>query len=306
MKKYKPLTWEHAIGLAAPHTWAASVLPVLLGAVLSLVLTRTCRIILFFCTLFISVLMQSAVNTINDYSDFVNKTDTRENSDDPADAILVYNEIDPKRVLVLGLAYLAAAACAGVYVVICTGLVPLLIGICGGLVILLYSFGRFPISRLPIGEAVSGIVMGGLITFAVFVALCGQINLRVLYYSLPLVFGIGMVMLTNNTSDIERDIPGGRKTLPVILGRAKAVLFYRLILLIWILIIAWIVFHDFFRGILLLPLVIICAAFPIRDQMRLPLTAGSRGLAMPGIIRINVILGLGYMAMILVSAFIRL
>ena len=99
--------------LAAPHTWAASVMPALLGTALAaregvsdplmgLLLTAVC------------VLMQSAVNTFNDYSDFIKGTDTLENSPDADDAVMVYDRPSPRRVLFLGFAFLLAAALCAV------------------------------------------------------------------------------------------------------------------------------------------------------------------------------------------------
>ena len=99
--------------LAAPHTWAASVMPALLGTVLAaregvseplmcLLLTAVC------------VLMQSAVNTFNDYSDFIKGTDTLENSPDADDAVMVHDRPSPRRVLILGFAFLLAAALCAV------------------------------------------------------------------------------------------------------------------------------------------------------------------------------------------------
>jgi len=291
------------LGLAAPHTWAASVMPVMLGAVLSVALTGLCVIPILLCVLPIAVLMQAAVNTINDYCDFIKQTDTKDNSDDPADAILVYHQLNPKHVLILGFAFLGVASFVGIYVTLRTGPIPLLIGILGGLVIVLYSFGRQPISYLPIGELVSGCVMGGLITLAVFIALSGQVDFRILYYATPLVLGIGMIMFTNNTSDIERDASAGRKTLSVLVGRVRAVLLYRLTMAAWVLLIGHIVMRDFHGGFILFPLLLLCAAVPMGKQLRQPLTPELRGRAMPGIMSINLILGFGYMSMILFHSF---
>ena len=141
---YQPLKWKHIVGLAAPHTWPASVLPTLLGVALSFALAGRWDPVVSLCLLVAAVMMQCAVNTFNDYADFIKNTDTIENSDDPSDAILVYNRLNPRTIRVLGFSFLAIAALAGVWVTIRAGFIPLIIGIIGGAVVLLYSFGKTP------------------------------------------------------------------------------------------------------------------------------------------------------------------
>ena len=50
---------------------------------------------------------------------------------------------------------------------------------------------------------------------------------------LPLMIGIGMILATNNTCDIEKDIASKRHTLAVTLGREQAPMFYKLALIVW-------------------------------------------------------------------------
>lgn len=299
--KYQKLSVKMAVGLAAPHTWAASILPVLLGTVLAASHHGAFDFLLFGCVLCISVLMQSAVNALNDYYDFVKGTDTKENSDDPSDAVLVYNNINPKAVLGLGASFLTAAALIGIYVVFRCGIEPLIIGLAGGLVIVLYSAGSHPLSYYPVGEVVSGVVMGGLIPLAVYNVMTGSISMFVLYQSVPVIIGIGMIMFTNNISDIERDILAGRKTFAVLIGRRIATKVYRLMMTFWILCIAHMVFWHFRTGLWLLP-VAIGLEFPVLKQaFRLPYTAQSRGPAMGMILKANILSGLLYMLMIAVG-----
>ena len=290
-----------AFWLAAPHTWAASILPVLLGTMLSAAHYGAFDVLLFACVLCICVLMQSSVNALNDYYDFVKGTDSLENSDDPSDAVLVYNDIDPQAVFRLGAAFLAAAALLGGYVVYRCGMEPLIIGAVGGLVIVLYSAGKHPLSYYPIGEMVSGVVMGGLIPLAVYNVLTGEMDAQMLYLSAPVIIGIAMIMYTNNISDIERDIPAGRKTLPVLLGRPLAVKAYRLAVILWLLCMAHLVFYHFRMGLVLMPVMLLLGKPVLRTVFRLPFTAETRGAAMGTIMKANVLFGVGYMLMIAVG-----
>jgi 1,4-dihydroxy-2-naphthoate octaprenyltransferase len=222
-----------ALRLAAPHTWPpAAIGPALLGILLALDFTGRFSPLLSLVLLLIVILMQSAANTLNDYYDFMKGLDTRENSGDPEDAVLVYNRINPKTVQGLALGFLAAAGLLGVYVTAASGPAPLLAGLTGAAAVVLYSASPLPISFLPLGELVSGLVMGGLIPFGVYTALTGRLDFLILPLSLPCVIGVGLVMMTNNLCDIERDALAGRKTLPLLLGREKARKLYLLLFIL--------------------------------------------------------------------------
>jgi 1,4-dihydroxy-2-naphthoate octaprenyltransferase len=232
----KRLTPLMALRLAAPHTWLpASLTPMILGALLAADFTGRFLPLLSAALLLIVILMQSAVNTFNDYFDFVKGVDTEENSDDPKDAVLVYNRVNPKSVLHLAIGFLAAAALLGVYVVFSSGPAPLIAGLIGGITVVLYSTSPWPVSYLPLGELVSGFVMGGLIPFGVYTALTGQTDFSIILLGFPCVIGVGLVMMTNNLCDIERDTLAGRKTLPRLLGRERGRKLYLLLFLLMLL-----------------------------------------------------------------------
>ncbi len=223
-----------AIQLAAPQTWTASLGPSVfavllcalrgrpLGAARALLLPLAC------------VLLQSAVNTLNDYFDFVKGADSVDDCVEQSDATLVYGDAEPKRALALGLAYLAAGACLGLLACVDRGLTPLLIGLAGVLVVWCYSAGPVPLSYLPCGEAVSGLMMGGLIPLGIAACADGKLHAEVLAFSLPLMLGIALIMMSNNGCDIEKDLRAGRRTLPAVLGRERTLRLYRTLCRVWL------------------------------------------------------------------------
>ena len=160
---YGRLTPRMAWQLAAPHTWPAAILPVLVAAAAAAVTSFSISATMVCVLLVICVLMQSAVNTFNDYYDYVKGADSADDNVDPTDAVLVYNNVNPRAALALAVGFLAAAFLLGAYVIWIAGWIPLAIGAAGAVVVVLYSAGKTPISYLPIGELVSGFVMGGLI-----------------------------------------------------------------------------------------------------------------------------------------------
>jgi len=249
----------------------------------------------------IVVLMQSSVNTFNDYYDYVKGTDSDDDFVDPSDAVLVYNNVNPRSALFLAIGFLAAAFLLGVYAIAVAGFVPLVIALIGALFVVLYSAGSSPISYLPLGEVVSGVVMGGLIPLAAYQVLTGVLDFTVLLWAIPTMLGVGLIMFTNNTCDIERDIPAGRKTLPVVLGRERAVKAYRAALIVWAIDIVVNVALWFTPGLLVLPFMLLAAYPQLKALFANPFTPERRLQAMPQILGVNITLGAFYAASILAS-----
>lgn len=293
---YSPLTPSLAFQLAAPHTWVAAIMPVLFSIEYSAITySGKVSILLALILLAICILMQSAVNVLNDYFDFKKGTDSAENSSDDAfDAVLVYNNLNPKSVCSLAIGFLIVAAGMGFYLVYLTGWILLVIGLIGALIVFLYSGGKTPISYMPIGELVSGFVMGGLIPLACCYTLSGVFEPLVLLVALPFIFGIGMILFTNNTCDIEKDINAQRKTISVVLGRDMAPNYYHVAILVWIVLIAVLV-GLFYPAGMPIVMIMVLAAFPVlRAILNNPLNQKTRDAAMSQIVMLNVILGAFY------------
>jgi 1,4-dihydroxy-2-naphthoate octaprenyltransferase len=235
MEQWNTLTPKLALWLAAPHTWPASVYPALFGELYCLLAGYTLHFYVGVALLCACVLMQSAVNTFNDYFDFMKGTDTEEDCVEVNDSVLVYSHLNPSHVMILGIAYLGAAILLALPWVITAGIAPLLVGAVGVAAVLFYSGGPVPLSYLPVGECISGIVMGGLIPLGILAVATGGFQWMVLGAALPFILGIGLIMMTNNSCDIEKDIEAERHTLPALLGRKRAVICYRCLIIVWIL-----------------------------------------------------------------------
>ena len=292
-RRYNALTPRLALQLAAPHTWAASVFPALTGILYCIYRSfgiSAAEAVLLFAA---CVLMQSAVNTFNDYMDFVKGTDSLEDNLEEGDAVLLYAGVDPVQVRNLAFAFLGTAAVIGIGFTVRRGPVPLLIGIIGGLIVLLYSGGPLPISYLPVGEIVSGFVMGAMIPLGIVSAVTGGIHPEILPLCLPLVTGIGLIMMTNNTCDIEKDERAGRKTFPNCIGRERAVAAYRAAVVFWMI---TIIFYGAMlsRMTMIAALVLVAAAYmPVfRFLLHSPLTQSTRVAQMKGVLKANICSGM--------------
>lgn len=298
---YSALTPKLMVQLAAPHTWPAAIMPCLFAYATACVATRTSSILTTIVLLCICILMQASVNTFNDYYDYVKGADSKDDNVDPTDAVLVYNNVNPKHVLVFAIALLVVAFGLGAYIIAIAGVIPLIIGIIGAIIVVLYSAGKTPISYLPIGEYVSGLVMGGLIPLACYQALTLQLNFLMLIWAIPFIIGIGLIMMTNNTCDIEKDRLSKRKTLPTLLGRPKAKALYHTLIVVWFVAIVAVISLWFTPG-LLVCLFMILAGYPIALALwRNPLSGQTRIAAMGSIASLNVALGAFYAAAVFAS-----
>ena len=300
--QYRPLTAKQALQLAAPHTWAASVCPTLFGICYSRLMGFPLGPFRAAAVLAACVFLQSAVNTLNDYVDFVKGTDSASDNVEVTDAVLVYGGIDPKSARNLGFLYLFAGLLSGLAASVGAGPVPLLIGAVGGATVLLYSGGPLPVSSLPLGEVVSGFVMGGLIPLGTAACADGKLHPEILFYSLPLIIGIGLIMMSNNGCDIEKDIRAGRRTLPMFLGRERTLKLYRFLTVFWILLLFVLpVLLTGRRGFLCGVLLLLFARERFRNILALQLRPEQRVLQMKGIVAAN-IFGNGALIVTLMAA----
>lgn len=298
---YNRFTAKMAFDLAAPHTWPASIAPVAIAASLAIATGYPISATLTIALLGICILMQSSVNTFNDYYDYVKGTDSSDDDVDPTDAVLIYNNVNPTCALVYAIALLVAAFILGVYVIYHAGPIPLAIGVIGAVFVVLYSAGKTPISYLPLGEAVSGIVMGGLIPLACYQVLTGFLTPLAVLWAVPEILGIGLIMFTNNTCDIEKDAAAHRRTLSVLLNREKARKLYHAIMWLWLIAIILIVGIFFTQGLIMLPFLLL-STYPLLKALRNnPLAPQSRQAAMSQICSVNIALGAWYAAAILAS-----
>lgn len=285
-----------ALQIAAPHTWPAAILPALIAMACAAANGYAVSAVMALVLLAICILMQAAVNTFNDYYDYVKGSDSAEDDVDPTDAVLVYNNVNPRSALMLAVGFLVVAFALGAYVIWQAGWIPLVIGIVGAIVVVLYSAGKTPISYLPIGELMSGFVMGGLIPLACYQALTKCFDPLMLAWALPTIIGVGLIMLTNNTCDVEKDIESGRKTLPVLLGRSRARTLYHALVWIWIALIIVNVLIWFSGGWPVLVFMLAASIPLLKALLSNPLAPSARIGAMAQICSVNIALGAFYAA----------
>ena len=290
--KNNNLTLKLALQLAAPHTWIASIGPVIFGILFCKLEKYPLSFEKSILLILASISMQSSVNTLNDYVDFIKGNDSEKDYVEESDAVLIYNSVPPKQVLILGIIYLVLGA--------------LVIGSIGGIIIFLYSGGPYPISYLPIGELVSGFVMGILIPLGVVAVSDGKLHKEIFLHALPLMIGIGLIMMTNNGCDIEKDLEAKRWTLAVLLGRKNIKNLYYILIVIWLLMISFLAIWLLGIVGLITPVLILfeyrCFKFLITSE----LLAYKRVEQMKNIVKANIIVNMAYFTAILMKIIIEM
>lgn len=193
--------------------------------------------LLFFLSMIIFDMTTTAINNLMDYQ----KAKDEGYKDEVN--IIGQEKLSEKLVVRLIVTMLFIAFLLGIILVFRTNIILLLIGAVCFFIGIFYTFGPVPISRMPLGEPISGLTMGfGIFFIAAFVnvepgtllslAFEGTrfivegdmvLILSLFLVSLPAVFLIANIMLANNTCDLEQDILNHRYTLPFYIGKKRAV-----------------------------------------------------------------------------------
>lgn len=233
----KKITLPIAIdAMTLPAVLLSATAPALVGILLAIEKIGQIPPLLTICLLLIPTLMNTAVNILNDYFDYISGNDTNDNIAYESDAPFAYHQVEnPKPALWVGTGLFLLAGLMGIYVIVAAGILPAIIGAVGGIIAITYSGTKVATSYLPIGEPLAGFTMGGLIPLGVYAALTGEIDWMVLYKTIPMMLIVTQFMLLNNTCDRERDRLAGRKTLPILIGQKKAQKLANVLSVIWLL-----------------------------------------------------------------------
>lgn len=264
------------------QTKIASVFPFLIGVLFvnfryqSFSLLNT---IIFFVAMFTFDLTTTAINNYMDYKKATTDTYRKERN------IIGQQKIAESTVILTIIVLLTCATSLGLWLVYRTDLFVLFVGMLCFAIGIFYTFGPIPLSRMPLGEAFSGIAMGfGIVFLAVYVNAYDHgivqfiwegrtisfyadllLLLEIFLISIPSMFTIANLMLANNICDLEEDIHNHRFTLPYYIGKKYAVwLFNSLYVLSFVALIVAVLFG------LLPPLVLLTlvAGFEVYRQVK--------------------------------------
>ncbi len=228
------------------QTKAASMIPFAAGTVYACYRFRSFNLKNFALMLVSLLTFDMATTAINNYIDYKTARKKSGYGFEKHNAI-VRDNIKEREALAVIFILVSIAVIAGFMLFLNTNITVLILGMVSFAVGVLYTAGPVPISRIPLGEVFSGFFMGFIIPFLSFyihvadkqvltVAIQDGIldikmNLSetaaVFIYSVPAVAGIANIMLANNICDIEDDLENKRYTLPIYIGKEKALVVFR-------------------------------------------------------------------------------
>ena len=204
-----------------PHSYPASIAPVLFGATYALGYEIKFSILKFILFLLACLLIQAATNLFNEYYDYKHGLDKIDS--EGISGSIVKGNLSPREVMVGALVLYALAFVLGLILTFITSFYVLLVGLVCMLAGYFYTGGKYPIAYSPFGEVVSGFFMGTIIISLSFYFQTGYVNTDIIVVSLPLFIMIGTILLANNIRDLDNDKESGRRTYAILVGRNNAI-----------------------------------------------------------------------------------
>ena len=232
------------IELVELRTKIASVIPFVVGLLYSIWTFGNFNSVnmgLFFVGMLCFDMATTVMNNLMDYVKAKNETYRQEEN------IIGTSSLTVKEATMIFGSLVGVATIIGIILVMRTNIVLLFVGMLCFVIGIFYTFGPIPISRMPLGEVLSGVTMGfGIFWIVIFlnspeasfawmgleegmliVRLALLDHLKVALLSLPLVCTIANIMLSNNLCDLETDITNHRYTLVYYIGKPTALTLYQ-------------------------------------------------------------------------------
>lgn len=212
----------------------ASIVPILLGAVIAWVVTETFDWGLFLLTLVAGVCLHVGTNVANDYFDHVS-TDDEINTEfvrpfTGGSRMIQKGIMSPREVLTESIVFFAMGCIIGLYLAWVRGPIVLLLGVIGVFCGFFYTAPPFRLANLGIGEAVVGVNFGVLMVLGSFFVQTQSLSWEPVAAGLPVTFLIAAVLFINEFQDCTADKAVGKDHLVVRWGKKKAVFGYLFIM----------------------------------------------------------------------------
>jgi 1,4-dihydroxy-2-naphthoate octaprenyltransferase len=214
---------------ARPRTLPAAIAPVLVGTAAAIEwVGELPRVGAFFAALVGSIFIQIGTNLANDYSDAKRGADTV----DRLGPVRVTSAglVAPQRVLVATWVAFGVAVACGIYLTAVAGIVILLIGTVSIAAGVLYTGGPRPYGYAGLGEVFVFLFFGLVAVNGSYYVQVEELQALPLGLSISVGFLATAILVVNNVRDIETDRRAGKNTLAVRVGRANAVVLYRLLI----------------------------------------------------------------------------
>jgi 1,4-dihydroxy-2-naphthoate octaprenyltransferase len=177
------------------------------------------------------LLSHISVNVLNDYFDYKSGIDleTKRTPVSGGSGILPAAQLTPKQAFRFGIGAFLLAVGIGIYFIVARGLLLLPLLAVAAVCILLYT--PF-ILKLKIPEWAAGLGMGTLPILGAYFVQTTFYTPQAVIASIPSGILVHNLLLLNEFPDVDADKKGGRKTMPIVLGKKKAGLVYSVLTLV--------------------------------------------------------------------------
>ena len=214
VERSKLSLWMQAI---RPFAYSASVIPVLIGAIGSLVFFNgTVDWYLFPIILLAAVLFHTGSNLVSEYFDYKKGVDTVDAFG--SSRILVDNLLTDRAVLFGGILTFIVGFALGLILVYVRGLDILYLGLMGLVAGAFYTVKPFQFKYIALGDLLIFFAFGPLLVLGSYFGLTGEMNWNIIWASIPSSFLIVAIVHANNTRDIKHDNAAKIKTLAGLIG----------------------------------------------------------------------------------------
>ncbi|MCU7870205.1 MAG: prenyltransferase [Candidatus Thiodiazotropha sp. (ex Lucinoma borealis)] len=204
------------------------------------------------------LLLQIAVNLINDYPDLENAT------------LDLATQRSIRRNAKIGWAVMLLAVVIGLYMVSIRGYPLLLLGLVGVAGAWGYTGGKVNYKQRGLGIILVFLLMGVLLIGGSYYVLTGRYTMEVFWLSLPFSLLSSLLLLSNELRDFESDRDAGIRTLIVRIGYDSGVRLYYLLVSLVYLICALLFWSGMLPGLLMLLVTSVALIGPISQLKSSP------------------------------------
>ncbi len=215
--------------LRAPF-FTASIVPVILGAVIASHRVGTFHWGYFLLTLVGGVLLHAGTNVANDYFDHLNRTDEINiefiSPFTGGSRMIQEGLLTPREVITQALILFALGSLIGLYLAWARGPAVLVLGLIGLFSGFFYTAPPIYLAKWGIGEFFVGLNFGFLMTLGSYYVQTRSLKWEPVMAAIPVACLISAVLWINEFQDTPADHAAGKDTLVARLGRRKAVTGY--------------------------------------------------------------------------------
>lgn len=216
--------------------FTATVVPILLGAIVAFNHTGQIHWINFMLTMIGGLLLHAGANVSNDYFDHLSSADEKNTEFvspfTGGSRVIQKGLLSPKEVLIGSLLFLFAGSLVGIYLAFKVHIAILFIGLIGVISAFFYTAPPLFIVSRGIGEIFIFLNFGVLMTLGAYFVQTASFSWKPVIASFPVAFLISAILYINEFQDYKADKEVGKNHLVVRFGRKKAAFGYVIFMLL--------------------------------------------------------------------------